>query len=168
MRQEFLELQKLLMEQRVVLQELLELSYEKRQIVIGGDVERLSEITSGLQRGVAKLRNLERKQTKLLPGIAKLLKISADKLSLSGILPLVAADEREALSALRDDLIDLASSQVEINKINRELIETHLEYADAVIDAMLGEEDPINNFYESDGQSSPDKKKATGFFDQQV
>jgi hypothetical protein len=51
---------------------------------------------------------------------------------------------------------------------NRELIKTHMEYSEAVLELLVDSEDPLNNFYGMDGKAAPDKKKTTGFFDKQA
>lgn len=168
MRQELKAMHDLLLEQKSVQRQLLELSYEKNQVIIRGDTERLSEITGLEQRGVVKLRNLSKKHAKLLPALAGLLEIPENEINLSRILEKATAQEYEAFFLLQRELSGLYSSQLEINKLNAELLETHLEYTDNMLGALVGDEDPLNNFYGVDGRADSERKKSTGFFDRQI
>lgn len=168
MRQELKAIYELLLEQKDVQRQLLDLSYEKRQVIISGNTERLSEITGLEQRWVTKLKNLDRRNSKLLPTLAALLDIPESEINLSRILEKVTAREHEPLFLLQKELLGLLDSQLEINKLNSELLNTHLEYTENMLGILVGDEDPLNNFYGVDGRPDSERRKATGFIDRQI
>lgn len=168
MRQELTDLHALLQEQKTLQQELLDLSHEKRQVVMQGDAARLAELSALEQRGVTRLKNLSKRLARLLPELAAFLGIPEEEVSLSQVMKRLEAGEHETFARLQKELTGLYHAQTEINQVNRQLLEAHLEYADAMLGILVSDEDPLNNFYGDDGKMPDERKKVTGLFDRQI
>ena len=155
----------LLLEQKLVLGKLLELSLEEREVIIRGESQLLEEIVRTELRELSKLGAAEKKRIALHKSIALEFGLSEKDITVSSIAQRARPDEREKITALQKELTELIDRHTAINNENRELIKAHMEYSETMLELMVGSEDPLNNFYGIDGKSAPDKKKTTGFFD---
>ena len=164
MRQVLEELVGLLLEQKSALRSMLELAGKKRRIIINGETGELEGVVRLELRELSKLSAIEKKRAGLHKAIAAELGITGGEVTVSAIVQRAQPDEREALAKLQTELVALIGQHTDINMENRELIKAHLEYSEAMLELMLESEDPLNNFYGGDGKASPERKKATGFF----
>ena len=165
MRQVLEELCELLLEQKNMLENLLELSQNERRIILNGEADQLEGIVRLELRELSKLGAIEKKRIALHKAISAEFGIPEQDLTVSAIAERAQADEREAIKKLQTELTMLINRHTELNNENRELIKAHLEYSDAILDLMVDSEDPLNNFYGGDGKAALEKKKTTGFFD---
>ena len=159
------DLKKLLLEQKTVLEELLGLSLEERQIIVNGEATKLEDVVRREFKGLSKLGALEKKRLMLHKDLAVEFSIPEEEVTVSTIAQRAEQEEREILSSVRDELLTLAQKHSEVNNENRELIKSHLEYSEMMLDLMVEPNDPLNNFYGGDGRTATDGKKSTGFFD---
>jgi len=155
----------LLTEQKAALESLLELSTEERRVIIDNEPEKLEDIIRLEFKELSKLGAIEKKRAALHPEISKELGVPEGDMSVSAIAARAEPDERDTIRKLQVELTDLINRHTEMNKENRELIEAHKEYSDAVLNLLVGSEDPLNNFYGGDGKATDARKKSTGFFD---
>ena len=165
MRQSLEDLYSLLLDQKQLLELLLELSLEERRIIISGEAAKLEEVVVKEMRALSKLNAIEKKRLALHPVIAGEVGLTKDDLTVSDIAQRADPDERATLKNIQVELTTLLKQHKDLNTENRELIEAHFEYTDAVLDLIVDFEDPLNNFYGEDGKAAPDRKKTTGFFD---
>ena len=165
MRQVIGELCALLLEQKSVLEIMLGLSREERQIIINGESEKLEDVVRQELRELSKLGAIEKKRIALHKAIAAELGLPEQELTVSAIAECAQPDEREAIVKLQKELTAIIGQHTLVNTENRELIKAHIEYSETMLDMMVGSEDPLNNFYGGDGKAAPEKKKTTGFFD---
>ena len=167
MRQELKAMYDLLLEQKQVQEGLIKLSYEKRQVILNNDTARLSDIVAQEQKDIVKMNSIDKQRVRLIPGIAGALGVPEAEVTLSVIIDGAGPDERNEFFLLQKELTSLINSQLELNKMNKDLLEAHLEYADAMLSVIAEPEDPLNNFYGDDGRANNDKKP-TGFIDRQI
>ena len=165
MRETLDELYSLLLEQKELLGVLLDLSREERRIIISGEAEKLEGVVVNEMRELAKLNAIEKKRLALHPAIASQLGLTENDLTVSDIAEHADPDERVILKNMQVELTSLLKQHKDLNLENRELIEAHFEYTDAVLDLIVDFEDPLNNFYGEDGKTTGDRKKTTSFFD---
>ena len=169
MRQSLEQLCGLLEEQKGVLESMLELSLEERQIIICGDADRLDGIVRQKHRGVSKLGALEKKRMAILPDVERDLRLpQGGGTTVSLVAKRAEPGEREVIGKLQEELTALLKRHTALNKENHELIKSHFDYADAMLNLMVDPEDPLNNFYGGDGKAAPERKRTTGFFDGQA
>ena len=164
MRKALEELCALLIEQRDILGDMLKLSQEERQVIIDADHAKLESIVRLELKELSKLGRVEKKRAALHDAIAQEFGLSGQNITVTAIAERAEPDEREAIVALQKQLTDLISRHSELNLENRELIKSHLEYSEAMLELMVEPDDPLNNFYGGDGRAAGDKKKSTGFF----
>ena len=165
MRQLLEELRDLLLEQKAMLGNMLELSQEERRIIVSGEADKLEDIVRQEMRLLSKLNAIEKRRAAMNPAVSAEFGLPDNDITLSAIIELAGPDEREAIKELQTQLTALLKQHTDLNKENRELIKAHIEYTDAMIDVMVDSEDPLNNFYGGDGKTAQDRKKSTGFFD---
>ena len=165
MRQTLEDLYSLLLEQKQLLEILLDLSREERRIIISGEAPKLEEVVIKEMRELSKLNAIEKKRLALHPAIAGELGLTENDLTVSAIAEHTEPDERVLLKNIQVELTSLLKQHKDLNMENRELIEAHFEYTEAVMDLIVDYEDPLNNFYGEDGKAPADRKKTTGFFD---
>jgi flagellar biosynthesis/type III secretory pathway chaperone len=168
MRRPIAEMTALIEAVRAAQEELLELSYEERRVILSGDAARLAEIVSGEMRALSRINAAEKKRAALLPEVTALLGLPEADATLGAILERAEPDERDALQALQKALKGLIARQGEINAINRNMLEAQQEYTDAMMNALTPAEDPLNNFYGGDGKTTDERLKTTGFLDWKI
>jgi flagellar biosynthesis/type III secretory pathway chaperone len=149
-------------------EELLNLSYEARRVILSGDTVRLSEIVNGELRALSRINAAEKKRAAQLPGVAALLGLPEGGVTVSAIAERAAPDERDAFERLQKELSGLFTAQREMNAINQDLLEAQLEYSDAMMNVITPPEDALNNFYGGDGRTSDERRESTGFIDWQA
>jgi len=154
----------LLGEQRDILNKLLELSQEEQRILVGGQSDKLEAVVRLELKELSKLGAAEKKRTALNKTIATELSLPEDNITITSICEKVEPFEREVLLKLQKELIALTEEHTQLNSQNRELIKSHIEYSNAMIDLFAEPEDPLNNFYSGDGKATEDRKKATGLY----
>ena len=165
MRETLANLCDLLREQRVVLRNMLELAKEERHIIIEGESDKLENVIRLELKELNKLGSIEKKRLALHEDIALELNLQGEEITVSKIAENATPEEREIIRELQKELTAIIAEHSSINKENRELIKSHLEYSDTMLELMVGSEDPLNNMYGGDGKAAPDRKKATGFYD---
>jgi len=153
-----------LLEQKSVLERLLELSGEERHIIISGQADKLEDIVRLELRELSKLGAIEKKRAALNKSVSELLGLPEKGVTVSAIAALAEPEERETIIGLQTELTSLIDQHSELNLENRELIKAHIEYSESMLELMVGSEDPLNNFYGGDGKAVPERKKTTGFF----
>ena len=168
MKQVLGELLSLLLEQKGVLSNMLDLSREKRRVIISGETKKLEDVVRLEVRELSKLSAIEKKRAALHKTIAEEFSLSDNDVTVSAIAKRTEPDEREAIVKLQSELIALINQHTEINNENRELIKAHLEYTESMLELMVDAEDPLNNFYGGDGRVSMDRRRSTGFFNGQA
>ena len=165
MRQSLEELNSLLIEQKALLEGMLELSQEERRIIVSGEAHQLEDIVRQEMRLLSKLNAIEKKRAAMNPAISAEFGLPDNDITISAIIERAEPEERETIRAMQTQLNSLLKQHTDLNKENRELIKAHIEYTDAMIDIMVDSEDPLNNFYGGDGKTAQERKKSTGFFD---
>jgi len=165
MRQTLADLCALLQEQKEVLGNMLKLAKEERQIIIGGESEKLEGIIRLELKELNKLGAIEKKRLALHKVIAAELGLMEDDLTVTKIAEKAQPDEREAIKKIQTELMPLIEEHTAVNAENRELIKSHIEYSETMLELMVGSEDPLNNMYGVDGKSAPERKKSTGLYD---
>ena len=164
MRQSISDLCALLEEQKGVLGKMLELAKEERQIIIKGESEKLEGVIRLELKELNKLGAIEKKRLALHKVIAAEMGLKDENITVSIIAENAEPEEDEKIRKLQTELMPLIEEHTEVNSENRELIKSHLEYSETMLDLMVGSEDPLNNMYGGDGKAATDRKKTTGFY----
>jgi len=164
MRESITDLCTLLEEQKCVLGRMLELAKEERQVIINGESDKLEDVVRLEFKELNKLGAIEKKRLALHKLIAAEMGLSDENITVSIIAEVAEPDECEQIRKLQAELMPLIEQHAAVNSENRELIKSHLEYSETMLELMVGSEDPLNNMYGGDGKSTTDRKKSTGFY----
>lgn len=121
-------------------EQLLQLSKEKTQIIIEGDVGKLNEIVALEQVHTDKIAALEGRRTEVVTDIATVLNKDVETLTVRSITELLKGQDKEqkALAAVHDKLKLTLNDMVVINDINKQLIEESLELINFNINYING------------------------------
>jgi len=165
MRQTILDLCSILQDEKTIVKGLLELAKEEREVIVAGESGKLEAIIKLQIKQLNKLGALEKKRTEINKTISKESGISESQITITAILETSDPNERVKLSNLQNQITALIAEHTAINAENRELIKSHVEYSETMIELMVGAEDPLNNMYGGDGKSASERKKSTGFYD---
>lgn len=108
---------------------LIELSKEKKDVIIAGDVARLEEITSSEQNVADVLHNLELRRRGILKDMADVLGKNPEEFNLEQMTALLAGqpEEQSRLITLRDNLRNTLQEMARINTQNQALLQQALE-----------------------------------------
>jgi len=165
MRQTLVDLCRLLHEQKGILVNMLELAKEERQIIVKGESDKLEDVIRLELKELNKLGAVEKKRFALHKTIATELGLPDDEITVSSIADNAEPDEREAIRKLQTELMPIIEEHAAVNRENRELIKSQIEYSQTMLELITESEDPLNNMYGGDGRAAPDKKRPTGFYD---
>jgi flagellar biosynthesis/type III secretory pathway chaperone len=166
-RNEYAAMCELLERQSAAQGELLSLSHDKRRAIIACDTASLGEISSKEMRLISRASAIERERAALMPGTAALLGIDAAEITLGVMAERGEPDEAARLRALHRELTETINSLRQSNRLCGELLNTQLDYTDAMLGAMAqGQgEDALNNYYGMDGRAILTDNSRRGFFD---
>jgi flagellar biosynthesis/type III secretory pathway chaperone len=165
MRQTILDLCSVLQDEKTIVKGLLELAKEERDVIVAGESGKLEAIIKLQIKQLNKLGALERKRTEINKTISEESAIPESQITITVILENSDPNERVKLSNLQNQITALITEHTAINAENRELIKSHIEYSDTMLELMVGAEDPLNNMYGGDGKAATERKKSTGFYD---
>lgn len=110
-------------------QHLTELSKEKRQIIIDGDIPALEEITSREQEITGNLINLENKRREVVKDMSIVLSKEPEELTVTNMIAFLnkQPQEQNKLIELRDKLRDTLKKMADINEQNETLLHQAME-----------------------------------------
>ena len=145
-------------EQLELYQNLLALAEEKRDAVIGNDIEGLQRITSVEHTLISKNNRLEKKRIIVTEDIANVLGVKAEDLTLSALAEIMRdKPEHEAISTIGGELRTCVEKLRVLNDENKILVESALQYADYMLNVMRGVTAQDENVYNRRGRNkTPD------------
>lgn len=108
---------------------LIELSKEKKEVIIAGNVARLEEITSSEQDVADVLHSLEMKRRGVLKDMADVLGKNPEEFNLEQMIAVLAGqpEEQSRLITLRDNLRSTLQDMARINTQNQALLQQAME-----------------------------------------
>ena len=154
----------LILGQKEILEDILRLAYEMRTSIVDADIESLDSLVREEFRALQKLKAAKDRLSNFLSAVSVQLGLKGDAVSLRDVIGYLSSDERSVVVPLHDGLRAVLCELVEIGGDNRELIESHLENTDAMINllSMTVEIDPLNNLYGADGTAPSEKRASSG------
>lgn len=131
--------------------ELLELARQKNGILIEADTNQLSAITSGEWALLKRAGKLEKERMEIL---TQMTAGTPEKLdSIDKAIKLAGEPEKQQLKAIKDDLLATIADYKEINELNKQLLEVHLQYTEYMVNVFSSASN-YNNAYDSTGHES--------------
>lgn len=111
---------------------LTELSREKRQIIIDGNIPALEEITNREQEITSILKNLEKKREEVVNDMSIVLSKKPEELTVTNMIAFLNKQpkEQQQLRGLKEKLHDTLGKMADINSQNEMLLKHALEMAE--------------------------------------
>ena len=128
---------------------LLPVQEKKKQIIIVNDLKTLQEITNEEQEVIQKIGALERKRQQIITNMGMVLNRAPENLDLPALIKLLEKqpEEQKRLSVVYDSLKKTVKRLVDINNLNKALIEESLEMIEFNINFMQSTQmSPGNNY----------------------
>lgn len=115
--------------ENVEYEQLTELSLEKRQIIIAGDVPALEEITGREQEITSNLKNLENKREQVVKDMAIVLSKEPQELTITNMIAFLnkQPEEQQKLQSIRERLKSTLTKMADINTQNEILLTQAME-----------------------------------------
>ena len=115
--------------ENVEYEQMTELSLEKRQIIIAGDVPALEEITGREQEITSNLKNLENKREQVVNDMAIVLSKEPQELTITNMIAFLnkQPEEQQKLQDIRKRLKDTLNKMADINTQNEVLLTQAME-----------------------------------------
>lgn len=110
-------------------QRLTELSREKRQIIIDGDIPALEKITNQEQEIASVLKNLENRREEVVKDMSIVLSKEPEELTITNMIAFLnkQPDEQHKLTELREKLRATLENMADINQQNEVLLQQAME-----------------------------------------
>ncbi len=128
---------------------LLPVQEKKKKTIIVNDLKTLQEITKEEQEVIQQIGDLERKRQEVLSNIGMVLNRDPNTLDLPALIKLLEKqpEEKKRLSVVYDSLKKTVHRLVDINNLNKSLIEESLEMIEFNINFMQSTQmSPGNNY----------------------
>ncbi|MEF3305161.1 flagellar protein FlgN [Paenibacillus sp. GYB003] len=122
---------------------LLELSEQKRQVIVAGDVERLMQITQKEGKLVRLAEQLETERAEAVQAYMRSRNMYVTSAITIQTLSKIAVrlEEKQALAERREELLGLIGKLKQANDLNRQLIQQSLAFITYSLDILLDPSD---------------------------
>jgi flagellar biosynthesis/type III secretory pathway chaperone len=144
---------------------LAKVSNNKTDLIVGGKVSELENITKIEQSLIIKVSKLEEEREKIVEKLCILLGKKAEEVTVSALVERLGQEESNELKACQEKIVKTINNLRNTNDLNAKLIKNSLEYIDFSIN-MMTSIDNVNNSYGSSGMSGDTKKRS--FFDMKL
>lgn len=148
-------------------EKLLNLSMEKTQIIVAGDVDALNAKVNEEQLVVGRINNLEKKRIEATNDIAMVLNRKPEDMTLGKLSELLAGQkaESEAIKSIHDKLRKTLANMVKVNESNMMLLQESIDMVQFEMNIMQSlKQGPATNNYS--GRSYADESfNMRGSFD---
>ena len=139
-----LELIGILEEQKEKYRQLIDLSVQKQQYLINGDLADLNETTRQEESLVFQLGKLEGQREKCFARLAELGGF-AENCTLKEVLPQLPQDSQKQLRQIQEDFAELMHDLTRLNKENISLLEQSLRFVHFTVESISQHSKPLYN-----------------------
>lgn len=147
-----------LSEETRVYEKILQLSMEKKDVVIEGKVSELEKITKVEQSLVVKLGKLEILRESCIEEIADQLNVKSSELTISELSKHLNEENSKKVIECKNKLENILTELKEINQLNSRLIKNSLDYIDFSLN-ILSTVTETNNNYDNNGEVNGGSKR---------
>lgn len=147
-------------------QHLTELSREKRQIIIDGDIPALEEITSREQEITGNLINLENKRREVVKDMSIVLSKEPEELTVTNMIAFLSKQpkEQQKLRDLKDRLHGTLGEMAQLNELNESLLQQAMEMTEFDLTLFKSmRQAPTTANYDKRANNTGDILGASGF-----
>lgn len=128
---------------------LLEISEQKKDILMQGDVDALDDMVSREKEALQKISSLERMREDTAGSVALEQSISAQNVRLEEIIETCSGKEKDALERIKSELEEVVEALSINNAHNKMLIDTQLQYSAFCIEMLTGQTNMTNTYTNS-------------------
>lgn len=114
----------------------LDLSRQKTEVIINGNVAELENITKNEQVLVNRIGKLEEIREQIVAEIASYIQVAPSALTITSIIEKLDTVQGEKLKKTKESIINTVEEIKKINQLNKTLINNSLEYIDFSINLM--------------------------------
>lgn len=165
MQEHLTELMSVLTEEKNIYDELLEISKNKKNIIVEGNVNELEKITKTEQSIMIELSKLEDRREDNIQRIADIIGIEPQNLTISKLAEHVDHETGKKLRDMRDTIMKVLKELKDLNALNSKLINSSMEYIEFSLGLLTSAVEADNN-YTMDAERKGSKGK--NFFDLKV
>lgn len=147
-------------------QRLTELSHEKRQIIIDGDIPALEAITEREQEVTSRLVNLENKRNEVVGDMSIVLSKKPEELTITNMIAFLnkQPEEQKKLIDLREQLRETLEHMADINQQNETLLKHAMEMAEFDLTLFRSmRQAPATANYDKQANNTGDLLGSSGF-----
>ncbi|MDP4085201.1 MAG: flagellar protein FlgN [Bacillota bacterium] len=119
---------------------LLELSKQKTDIVVKGDMDALNQILKDEQAHIAAINKFENDRQ----AIAKIMIPTSAQPTITDCLEVIEGPEKDKLILLRTELLELIKQINEKNSLNQQLIYQSLQFVNLSLNLFMPQDEDIN------------------------
>lgn len=142
--------------------EICDVSKAKREQIIAGDAEALSETVKQEWALLAKVARIEEERHALTVEIC-----GKEDATIYDVAQLANTAQKEELEKITKELRDVLEEQKQLNDENKSLIELHLEYMDFMVN-NFAKPPQVSNMYGNSGAAVDDETTNKGIIDNQA
>lgn len=137
---------------------ILEISRNKKKVLVSARVEELEALTKQEESIILQIGKLETAREQIVAELAGLYGLSSNDLTLSKARELAGGETAAKLQALEVDLASIAAELAPLNKINTELIQQSLNYVNYNLNLLT--QSPAGTNYAAKGQGETQRPRA--------
>ncbi|KYD25371.1 flagellar protein FlgN [Geobacillus sp. FSL W8-0032] len=138
---------------------LLQLAYQKTDVLKRGDTDGLMRLIQKEQPAIAAIQQLERERAQLVAAWSG----DENPPSLADCLPKIGGEERQKVERLADELLAVIRELQAANELNGQLIRQSLQWVTLMLDQWLPQ--PPNVTYTAPNQNAAAHERARSLFD---
>ncbi len=137
--------------QIVLYNDLYEIGKEKKNIIIVNDLETLTTMNTVENTIISKINRFEKQRIEIIKDICDVLAIKSTNFTLTELAQTVTnADDKKDILEVRDRLNTVLDNLVVVNTVNKDLVESSLEYVNFSLNAIRSASQPMESGYEND------------------
>ena len=163
----FSKLLDVMQQELVAYKDILNKAKQTKDVLLKNDVAMLDRIVAHEGNVVKTIKQLETQREQIIRIIARDNGISFANVKLGDIAELNENAERSSFLKLKEELSKMLSEIEDLNRVNKALVETHLQYSAFCVNLLTGSTNTIGN-YSLSGQISEPQERATLILDRMV
>ncbi|OPX01312.1 flagellar protein FlgN [Geobacillus sp. LEMMY01] len=138
---------------------LLQLAYQKTDVLKRGDTDVLMSLIRQEQTDIAAIQQLERERAQLVAAWSD----DGNPPSLADCLPKIGGEERQKVEQLASELLAVINELQAVNELNGQLIRQSLQWVTLMLDQLMPQ--PPNVNYTAPNQSTGQYGRSRSLFD---
>ncbi len=160
-------LQDVMQQELVAYKDILSKARQKKEALMKNDVALLDRIVAHEWNLVKTIKELETERESTIKRIALERGMDCETISLADIADMPGGALGSRFAELRTDLTHVISEIDSINRTNKGLVDTHLQYSDFCVNLLTGQQNTLNT-YSYSGRVSESQERATLVLDRTV